>query len=443
MEAAWRYLSAQGRSYCLEHECSNGAPAVPGGEAMTRAAIFDLDDTLLDTSALAEARDGREWGAVLSGLDSVSTFAVADGEVAITGLPAEARRRGMAVGLLTHSPQNYAEALMKRYEIRVDAMVTGSDGFPTKPDPIGLLAVARSLELDPEDCIYVGDSVGDFGAAAAAGMGSVGVSWDGVAPQSWRHGWPDIAVNCPSRLLELLDEVAGLEPLGEAHAGGIESRGHWGSLLQLGTNTFGLGRYFPTTDRRYPDHPLSRLILDSKQDENARESLAGGFAALEAVRIKNPPELIVSVPPDPKGEDRFSAARESLAELFGARDGEGTLHQLYGVEDYRATGRQQRRAKVVERFEACEELDGERIVLIDDVITSGAQGEACRAALREAGAGGVSILVAGVTQNALPDPCPACGEELGGTIRTKRRRRDGKEFLGCTRWPHCRWSEDL
>lgn len=405
-----------------------------------KAVIFDLDDTLLDSSALREARDRQEWRRVLSGLDSVRAFALADGEVEVTALPGEVRAHGMAVGLLTHSPENYAEALLKRHRIKVDAMVTGSDRFPNKPDPGGLLAVAAALGVEAGECAYVGDAVGDFGAAAAAGMTSIGVSWSGLAPDSWRHGWPDLAVNRPARLLEHLDGEIGPEPLGEALASGAEPRGHWGSLLQLGANTFGLGRYFPTTDRRHPGQRLSRLIIDSKESADAQERLGACFEGLAAVNVTNPPELVVSVPPDPEGTDRFGPARAAVAGLYGAEDGEGVLRQLYGSDDYKSTARAGRAALVLERFEATADLEGKRVVLLDDVLTSGAQSEACRAALREAGSGGVSIIVAGVTQDALPDPCPLC--EIG-TVRTKRRGSDGKEFLGCTRWPACWWSEDL
>jgi beta-phosphoglucomutase-like phosphatase (HAD superfamily) len=48
--------------------------------------------------------------------------------------------------------------------MRVDAMVTGSDRFAPKPDPSGLVAAARLLGVEPGGCVYVGDSVGDFGA---------------------------------------------------------------------------------------------------------------------------------------------------------------------------------------------------------------------------------------------------------------------------------------
>src|ERR1700682_3224548 len=136
---------------------------------MTAAAIFDLDDTLLDTSELLGARERREWDVVLGGLDSVHAFAVDEGEPAVASLPGRARAQGLAIGLFTHSPQSYAEELLRSYGIEVDEIVSGSDRLPLKPDPTGLLTVARALGVDPAECVYVGDSVGDFGAAAAAG----------------------------------------------------------------------------------------------------------------------------------------------------------------------------------------------------------------------------------------------------------------------------------
>jgi HAD superfamily hydrolase (TIGR01549 family) len=412
---------------------------------MIRAAIFDLDDTLLDSRALFEARERRDWGVVMARLDSVVPFEVAEGQPTITSLPKAARDLGLTVGVFTHSPEPYADALLRRHKIKVDEMVTGSDRLPPKPDPTGLITVARALQIDPVECIYVGDSAADFGAAAAAGMTSIGVCWDQGIPESWRHSWPDIALDRPSRLLEVLEGGVGLSPIGEAVTAGEEPTPHWGSLLQLGGNTLGLGRYFQWGDRRYPEHALSRLIIDAKEEKTRQENLAQAFGALGALRFTNPPALIASVPPAPGDSgDRFTAARAALAEVFDAGDAEGLLTMKYAVEDYKQTPRDQRAAKTRDRFEATRELEGERIILIDDVLTSGSQAGACREALASAGAGGVTTLVAGVSQNPLPEPCPQCGAEYGGRIKVKRNSKTGEQFRGCSRyWQGCGWSEDL
>lgn len=56
--------------------------------------------------------------------------------------------------------------------------IHGADSVPaSKPNPDGLLQCAKELGLNPEDCIYVGDAIGDGKAARAAGMISIGVLW--------------------------------------------------------------------------------------------------------------------------------------------------------------------------------------------------------------------------------------------------------------------------
>lgn len=55
---------------------------------------------------------------------------------------------------------------------------------------------------------------------------------------------------------------------------------------------------------------------------------------------------------------------------------------------------EERHLNVAGAFEAASELSGERVVLIDDVLTTGATASACARALLQVGAGSVSILTA-------------------------------------------------
>jgi phosphoglycolate phosphatase-like HAD superfamily hydrolase len=56
--------------------------------------------------------------------------------------------------------------------------IRGADNVPTpKPSPDGLFEVCKDLGLQPDECIYVGDSPSDGAAAKAAGMGAIGVLW--------------------------------------------------------------------------------------------------------------------------------------------------------------------------------------------------------------------------------------------------------------------------
>lgn len=79
---------------------------------------------------------------------------------------------------------------------------------------------------------------------------------------------------------------------------------------------------------------------------------------------------------------------------------------------------------------------GERVLLIDDVITSGGQVGECRRQMLDQGASSVTILVLGVTQDALPRPCPTCP----GILRLKTGSYG--DFIGCSNYHRgCRYTE--
>jgi HAD superfamily hydrolase (TIGR01549 family) len=402
--------------------------------------IFDLDDTLLDSRALRSVRDGRDWQAVMSRLHEVKEFDVGHDPTRVTDLPQAARDRELSVGLLTHSPRGYAEALLKAHGMRVDAMVTGSDGYATKPDPGGLLAVISELGLMPASTVYVGDAAADFGAAAAAGARSIGVAWERRSPAEWVHSWPDVAISRPRRLLEFMDGADDLALWAEVTN---DRRLFWGSVMQPNAHTLGLGRYFATRDWRCPGHELSQLVLDAKSGANASECVAEICAdfATEA-RFTTSPDVILAVPPRPDGDgyDRFAPVRAAVAEAVGARDGDGLLTMEYTVDDYKTMNREARLTSNDGRF-ACRDVAGQNVLLIDDVWTSGSQMAASIAAAEEAGARQTTAVVLSVTQDALPESCPECGSNL-----VKRQRRsDGHAFIGCSGFHAlgCRYTRNI
>jgi hypothetical protein len=94
-----------------------------------------------------------------------------------------------------------------------------------------------------------------------------------------------------------------------------------------------------------------------------------------------------------------------------------------------------------EKFEPIVALDGEPVLLIDDMWTTGASAQSAAAALKEAGAGVVAALVVGRHVNrdwgrndrhlrALPAPhdwdlCPLCAPETGATNGATNVLSDG------------------
>jgi len=112
------------------------------------------------------------------------------------------------------------------------------------------------------------------------------------------------------------------------------------------------------------------------------------------------------------------------------------LRQLFDDDDYKHQRAEDRPARVNKRF-ASIALNNERVLLIDDVITSGGQAEECRCQMLAQGARRVVILALGVTQERLPRACPQCGDLL--------RLVTGpySDFIGCSSFYPlgCRYTE--
>lgn len=391
------------------------------------AVIFDLDETLLDTSALREARQQQRWSEVMRRLGEVQPYRLPDADVEVIDVPLRLREEGFRVGVLTASPRHYAEALLERFGIAYDGLVTGSDGYAAKPDPAGLLGLADQLGVAIARCAHVGDLDTDVAAAVTAGAAAVGVCWSTRAPQGWRRWWPEIAISEPRRLLELAEaEKLGL--LAETVLAGSAVAWHWGTLAEVEEGVFACGRYFQTSDSRHLSSPLSMLVLTAKNDPAAAQRVAALFAGLAGNPDWEGFDRVCSVPPKPgAANDRFDVARAELASRFGAANGGGNVEMLFDVPDYKHLNHGARRAANRDRFHA-HGVDGERVLLIDDVITSGGQAEACRDALQAADAGEVVVVGLTLTQDPLPEICPECGE---GVLRVYRRGSDSRPFLGC------------
>lgn len=389
--------------------------------------IFDLDETLLDTSALREARQQQRWSEVMRRLDEVQPYRLPEADVEVIDVPLRLREEGIRVGVLTASPRHYAEALLEHFGIVHDGLVTGSDGYAAKPDPAGLLALAEQLGVAIARCAHVGDLDTDVAAAVSAGAIAVGVCWSTRAPQSWRRWWPEVAISEPRRLLELA-EGEKLVLFAEAALAGSPVAWHWGTLAAVEDGVFACGRYFQTSDSRHLSSPLSTLVLTAKEDPAGAARVAELLAGLGANPAWEGFDRVCSVPPKPGAVyDRFAVVRAELAPHFGAEDGGGNLEMLFDVPNYKQLNHDARRVANRDRFRA-HDVNLQRVLLIDDVITSGGQAEACRDALRAAGTGEVVVVGLTLTQDPLPEVCPECGE---GVLRVYRRGSDGRPFLGC------------
>ena len=143
-----------------------------------QAAIFDLDQTLIDSSALLGLRQARRWTEVLRELEQVQVYSHV-----LTYLSA-LKFHGIPYGIVTNSPRMYCEALIERFGWEPQAIVAWHCTAQHKPHPAPVQKALADMLITKLDNVYgFGDDPNDVIAYARAGIIPVGCLWGTVQPQ--------------------------------------------------------------------------------------------------------------------------------------------------------------------------------------------------------------------------------------------------------------------
>jgi phosphoglycolate phosphatase len=235
------------------HNKKRGQSSIPcqyeKNHVKPKAVIFDLDGTLLDT--LEDLADSLNRVLEAKGLPTHPTEAfrhfVGNGEVmlvsralppdrrsdALTADCLEAFRREyncnwnmktkpyegvsellhvltekhIEMAVLTNKPQYFAELCIQEFFSPWKfAVVLGQrDGVPMKPDPAGPREIARCLDIQPQEFLYLGDSDVDMKTATRAGMFPVGAMWGFRSEKELRESGAIEVIGRPAELLKFVD----------------------------------------------------------------------------------------------------------------------------------------------------------------------------------------------------------------------------------------------
>jgi 2-phosphoglycolate phosphatase len=113
--------------------------------------------------------------------------------------------RGIQWGIVTNKAGRLTDPLVQQIGLHHAGCVVSGDTTPhAKPHPAPLLEAALRLQLDPQQCWYVGDDLRDIQAGQAAGMITIAAAWGycgHVEPMTWNA---DFLINAPLDLLSIL-----------------------------------------------------------------------------------------------------------------------------------------------------------------------------------------------------------------------------------------------
>jgi len=117
------------------------------------------------------------------------------------------KEEGRRLGVVTAKYRPTVELAFARVPLGhlFKTVVGGDETERHKPDPEPLLLAAERLGADPAETAYVGDSPFDVGAAKAAGMRAVAVTWGRIHDRArLEAAEPDAVVDTAEELLAAL-----------------------------------------------------------------------------------------------------------------------------------------------------------------------------------------------------------------------------------------------
>ena len=81
-------------------------------------------------------------------------------------------------------------------------------GMKKKPDPSGAWKIAKKLQVEPSECMYVGDTNTDMKTGKAAGMYTIGVLWGFRERKELEENHADEIIDRPEKLLKIEECMA-------------------------------------------------------------------------------------------------------------------------------------------------------------------------------------------------------------------------------------------
>jgi hypothetical protein len=198
------------------------------------------------------------------------------------------------------------------------------------------------------------------------------------------------------------------------------------------------GRYFNTNDTRSVNSYLAALILKFKKDHSVDSVIIKIFSFLINKVLKENIDGITRVPPKTDNDrDRFVRIVAELCRQKGVKNLSNNFYTSSSFLSQKGLSAREREMNVDGVFQFRGQLTNKHIVLLDDILTSGATAKACSRELFKNGAHKVTIVTIAINQMVLTDlkdilvlpKCNICNfEKLKMRINSKTK----EAFWGCS-----------
>ncbi|WP_339253543.1 hypothetical protein [Paenibacillus sp. FSL P2-0136] len=342
------------------------------------------------------------------------------------------------------SDNSRAEQLKKDNDEFSYVSPTGWLGF------INTLTISRILRdnsIEPFEAVYItGDSQEEYN--------DLGISTILIMNDETPLNKNNLSDHCVKDIPSLIKGLKGKNYgyFGELWAHGVGGKGGYylntlshELIPSVVTDLVVFGRYFVSNDSRAYIHPFSQLILQmkngyAKQMKSISELFASSINHLYKLGLDV--DTITVVPPKLNKKNVLLEVINNSKNLGdeSLNNGIEVAELLFLKENYKPQkevgNHTNRFVNVKDKFKTKKSVDG-HILLVDDIITSGATALECAKVLYEAGADKVTVLAFGASQSKSGAqsldhiPCKSCEDG-------EYKMRFGKTaFYGCNKWPNC------
>lgn len=153
-----------------------------------KAVIFDLDQTVVDSSSIEPLRKAGRWRDVYARIPEVVAYE------GVISLFRRLRLAGISTAIVTSSPSQYCASVLSGCALNVDACVCYHDTARKKPHPDPMLLALQKLGVLAENAVAVGDAPSDITSANAAGIYSIAATWGSFDVAALKAVAPDALV---------------------------------------------------------------------------------------------------------------------------------------------------------------------------------------------------------------------------------------------------------
>lgn len=196
-----------------------------------------------------------------------------------------------------------------------------------------------------------------------------------------------------------------------------------------------LGRYFGSLHYMNQLAPYSTAILLNKKEGRTYyrkfDEIFANLYIQVIKRIQKSKELdgVVSVPSRPKRENRFDKILEMISQSCNIKNFGDDFICMKDYPAQKNTAFLEKKENVSGVFHCKEILYGKNIVIIDDIITTGATIAECVRTLKKAGIHHIFIVILGINQmqgnywssDVIEVKCPKCNEKMSLLINGKNK----------------------